>query len=376
LLHEFRFGIEPQANCVADVCDACSAALQLFEWAAFAVREDQIDKRSLHSMVQTPPRMLRFSTGDFPEHSRIEEICEIYGRTIIKVDIEPIEDRPFRFEANFYGVPNLGLASTVIAPCRAPRRTQHIDSDDLVFNVIFSGERLVQQRGREALVVEGEGVLTTSADSGVVTVPSTSRLISMRLPQRRLRAAIGDFDACLLRPIRRDTPALRLLSFYIKTIFSTEALVDPALRDVVAEHVCDLVSLVLGAERGSRQLAEERGLRAARRAAVLHAIEARSSEPGLNAIAIASELGVTPRYVHRLLEESGQTFTHHLLDRRLTRAAVLLRDLRWSGRRIADVALEAGFTDLSYFSRAFRRRYGATASGVREAARRGPVRNE
>jgi AraC-like DNA-binding protein len=34
------------------------------------------------------------------------------------------------------------------------------------------------------------------------------------------------------------------------------------------------------------------------------------------------------------------------------------------------VAYEAGFGDLSYFNRTFRRRYGATPSDVREAARR------
>jgi AraC-like DNA-binding protein len=39
-------------------------------------------------------------------------------------------------------------------------------------------------------------------------------------------------------------------------------------------------------------------------------------------------------------------------------------------RKIADIAAEAGFTDLSYFNRAFRRRYGETPSDLRETARR------
>jgi len=99
---------------------------------------------------------------------------------------------------------------------------------------------------------------------------------------------------------------------------------------------------------------------------VLRAIESRSSDPNLNAIAVAKMLGITPRYVHLLLEDTGKSFTHHVLARRLERAAALLRDPRWRHRRIAEIAAEAGFADLSYFNRAFRRRYGATPSAVRE----------
>ena len=147
-------------------------------------------------------------------------------------------------------------------------------------------------------------------------------------------------------------------------------LATPALRGVVVAHVYDLVALVLGAERDARQIAEQRGLRAARRMAVLHAVESRSGDPALRAATVAAELGVTPRYVHLLLEETGRSFTHHVLDKRLEKVLAMLRDPRWQNRRITDMALEAGFTDLSYFGRAFRRRYGATPSDVRETARR------
>jgi AraC-like DNA-binding protein len=103
-----------------------------------------------------------------------------------------------------------------------------------------------------------------------------------------------------------------------------------------------------------------------RRTAILRAIENRSGDPNLSALAVAKLFGITPRYVHLLLEETGKSFTHHLLERRLERAAMLLRDPHWRQRKIAEVAAEAGFTDLSYFNRAFRGRYGTTPSAMRE----------
>jgi hypothetical protein len=70
-------------------------------------------------------------------------------------------------------------------------------------------------------------------------------------------------------------------------------------------------------------------------------------------------------YVHLLLEETGKSFTHHVLERRLERAVALLRDPQWRQRKIADIAAEAGLTDLSYFNRSFRRHFGATPSDFR-----------
>jgi AraC-like DNA-binding protein len=108
--------------------------------------------------------------------------------------------------------------------------------------------------------------------------------------------------------------------------------------------------------------------RETRRAAILRIVESRSGDPKLSAAAIAAVLGITPRYVHLLLEETGRSLSHHVLERRLRRAIELLRDPRWRDRRISDIAAAAGFTDLSYFNRAFRRHCGVTPSDIRDTA--------
>lgn len=113
-----------------------------------------------------------------------------------------------------------------------------------------------------------------------------------------------------------------------------------------------------------------------RRAAVLSEIELRSGEPGFSPAAVATQLGITPRYVHMLMKQTGRTFCRHLLEKRLERAAALLRDPQWHRRTITDVAAAVGFNDLAHFSRAFRRRYGAAPSDVRAAARNGYAHQE
>jgi transcriptional regulator GlxA family with amidase domain len=59
------------------------------------------------------------------------------------------------------------------------------------------------------------------------------------------------------------------------------------------------------------------------------------------------------------------SFTAHVTELRLQRAFVLLTEARRGESRIADIALDAGFSDISHFNRLFRARFGDTPSGVR-----------
>jgi AraC-like DNA-binding protein len=52
------------------------------------------------------------------------------------------------------------------------------------------------------------------------------------------------------------------------------------------------------------------------------------------------------------------------------RAHRMLTDARWRDRSIAAIAFEAGFGDLSYFNRVFKRVYGLRPSELRDASRR------
>jgi len=73
------------------------------------------------------------------------------------------------------------------------------------------------------------------------------------------------------------------------------------------------------------------------------------------------------RWRQRAIE--GSSFSEFVLGERLARLHRVLSDPRMSARLIGAIAMETGFGDLSYFNRAFRRRYGASPSDVRGAAR-------
>jgi hypothetical protein len=66
--------------------------------------------------------------------------------------------------------------------------------------------------------------------------------------------------------------------------------------------------------------------------------------------------------------ETGSTFSEYVLEQRLARAYRMLSAARFSGLAIGAIALEVGFSNLSYFNRTFRRRYGGSPSEIRGRA--------
>ena len=59
------------------------------------------------------------------------------------------------------------------------------------------------------------------------------------------------------------------------------------------------------------------------------------------------------------------SFTARVNELRLQKAFAMLMNEQHGKQRISDIAMEAGFSDISHFNRLFRARFGDTPSGVR-----------
>ena len=192
------------------------------------------------------------------------------------------------------------------------RRADHIsDGNDALVVQLWQAGTAGATQGRDSSRVEsGEGFVIDNARVARVSALGTSRFFALTIPRADLvrRGPIAALRLC-------DDAAVRLLLGYLRETLS-EPLADGRSADLFANQLVDLAALAVGVEGDARKEAEERGGRAARRSAILRAIATRSGDPGLNAVAVAALFGVTPRYVHLLLEETGKSFTHHLLERR------------------------------------------------------------
>src|SRR5262249_52932149 len=115
------------------------------------------------------------------------------------------------------------------------------------------------------------------------------------------------------------------------------------------------------------------GVRSARLRAVKADIAAHLDRGDLTVGALAARHRVTPRYVQALFHREGTTFTAYVRHQMLARAHRMLTDPRLAERSITSVAFDAGFHDLSYFNRLFRRCFGCSPSQLRRAAHQGEI---
>jgi AraC-like DNA-binding protein len=148
-------------------------------------------------------------------------------------------------------------------------------------------------------------------------------------------------------------------------LFNDIALATPEFRRTAVNHLHDLVALALGAAHDGTGLIGGRGAPAARlRMAKTYIIE-NSNRRDLSVGGVAAHLGLTARNLQRLFESEGTTFSEFLLAQRLSRAHRMLTEPRLAQSAVGAIAYDAGFGDLSYFNRSFKRRYGATPRDVR-----------
>ncbi len=190
----------------------------------------------------------------------------------------------------------------------------------------------------------------------------------LRIPHEAIapRSPISARDSCAA--FRRETEGLRLLRRYLHATQDLDLATADLQRTTVA-HVYDLIALMLGATGDAAGLAKDRGVRVARLRAVKDDIARNLAEGDISVAAIAARHRISPRYLRKLFESEGVTFSEYVLDQRLALAHRLLSDPRRAREKIASVAFAAGFGDVSYFYRAFRRRYDLLPTDVRAQAR-------
>ena len=105
----------------------------------------------------------------------------------------------------------------------------------------------------------------------------------------------------------------------------------------------------------------------AHRTAARSYIEEHLTEPGLGAAQVAAAIGISERQLSRVFAADGVSIPRHILSRRLQLAYSMLSSTAAAAKpeAVVDIAVQCGFTSVTYFSHAFRQHFGHRASDIR-----------
>lgn len=316
---------------------------------------------------------IAFSTDDLPaqfdDRARLSEWRDFLHGVFGGMEVSCLPDRAFSqyLEATQFGSALLvRLAGTTDRFSTSSSVARAMRPDFFLCFRSDPGPASFSQRGREVSFDSTTAVLGSCNDPVDLRTRDRNGFLQLAIPQPRLQDHVAGLEDLVAKPLDSRTPAMRHLGRYLTLLVESGGPGDdPDLTAHIETTLLDLMTLALGAGRDASEIAHMRGLRAARLQDILANIRAGFANPDFSPDEIASRLGVTPRYVQTLLQEAGSTFTERVLELRLQRARDMLSDPRSDRMKIGEIAEACGFSEISYFNRRFRRRFGLTPTAAR-----------
>ena len=312
-------------------------------------------------------QVARFSTDSYPARERVAAWSETIGRHCgVRFDVDPRSAEDFRSSVNIARSSTFGLIEGSTSPARQGSSRGSVVNDDVTFSGVTTSSWGASQLGRSLDLHPGDWSLLSNSDVSVITVPEECRFKAFTVSRAAMKRLVPDIGATFARRIPASSPALQMLMRYLDLARRDNVVTTPELAAAFTDHVCDLLALALGPTRDAAEQARTRGLPAARLQAIKDDIADNLGRPDLSVHSLAARHKVSVRYVQKLFEESGCTFTQFVMEERLIAAHKALAAR--SDVPILGIAYELGFNDVSYFNRSFRQRFGCTPSDVRNAA--------
>ena len=312
-------------------------------------------------------------TADVAEPDRFayfrEAVCEAF------MDLTPEHDRSSPFDAEVESVPLADGAVNRVRGTphhvrRTPAQIRRTAEQCFFLNIQLKSECVIEQNSRAVRLTPGHVALFPSDLPFRIFHPEGRNMsvASFWLPRRQVEEAFPDGQMPGIRRVS-DHPFLGpLIASTARTLNRGARAIGAADGSLMLES---LVRLAAQAGSGNRdQGVAPETLRPALLAAVLEHVESRVQDPGLSVGGVAAHFGISKRYIHKIFEPTGETFSRHVLNRRLERTAADLTAPEQARTPIAEIAYRNGFSDLSYFNRRFKAHFQATPREVRRYGHR------
>jgi AraC-like DNA-binding protein len=166
----------------------------------------------------------------------------------------------------------------------------------------------------------------------------------------------------IAKPLKGN-PVLRdFINGYYTLRAETAPALDLPSQHVMARQMMELVVLMAEAGANMPSRRSGNGYETARLQLIQAQVTENLDDCALTIASVARRARMSPRQVQRMFQQAGSTFSEFVLEQRLLLAHRRLSSAGTRREKISTIAFEAGFGDLSYFHRSFRKRFGMTPS--------------
>ena len=300
-----------------------------------------------------------WDTDSLPARDRLPYWREVLCEAFTSLDTAPHENPHYRSVVELHefadvnGVELSSFSQTVNHGIKEIRR-----KNDAYFFINYQivGECHVEQDGRQLRARPGQFYIVDTTRPYRLDFVETFNTLSFRFPISQLKPLLGESRRVTARCADVSEPLGNLAGTYMRELLKSAHAMPKDARLPVVDTLARLVSLAI-ARRGPD---DEQSCARTRRVlndSILSYVRERSLDPDLSLAAIAARFRLSPRTLQNVFAECGTSFTQFVLECRLQAAS---RALMGEAAGVTQVAFDCGFGDVSYFGRAFRRRFGCS----------------
>jgi AraC-like DNA-binding protein len=313
--------------------------------------------------------MERFSTDALRGVGRAQAWNEIYSGILAAADIIPYGE-DFSAGLMLSHVGPLGLARLATGRCAIRRTAAHIDSASpqlYSFIIQARGKGLFVQGGNRNVLNPGDFALCDHAMPHSRVLAEGAEMLLIRVPATMIAGYLPHPEQLCGRRLPGSaglTPSARVMA---RSLWQRmEQGFESRYEDMLAHHLLDMIATSYAMVFGAASNRDEPGQ--GDLISIQNYIEDRLHDPDFKPSAIGPALRMESRDVRRLFASRGESARGYVLRRRLEEAARRLRDPRWRGHTIAEIAHCCGFISSAMFTRSFRERYDLSPTEYRERA--------
>ncbi|HWU34807.1 MAG TPA: helix-turn-helix domain-containing protein [Methylovorus sp.] len=307
-----------------------------------------------------PPRAVHLSTEDISPWHRHEWLKEVIGKEYAHVDITPPRNAPLLNEMDIYTWNQLRLScirSNAIKLKRLPQEPLHASQDAYFGVVLLSGEYMLEQSGREVFLKPGDMTIYDATRPHRISCPGSFTKLIISIPRGLLRQKLAGVEHCTAIRIPGDQGIGAVAADFLRVSASQVSSMSQTAFDALSDNALDLFALALQTiSPPASQMPRSRSLSLY---TIKSTVENHLTHPQLDSLMIAQATGLSSRYINELLAAEQTSLMRYVWERRLDKAHQDICNAGLTRLAVSEIAMKWGFNDLSHFSRAFKRRFGA-----------------
>lgn len=317
--------------------------------------------------------MQSFTTRGLEPHRRLAYWNACAGASFSPLVSDPADIRSFHGSIERTDIGTLSLAEA----CSEAQTVRHSHAHvartrgSLFFLMLqLAGESRTRQDGREAFLKPGDFMLCDSTRPYEIVFPCANRMLVLGIPDAQLRRQVACPESLVTVPLRAGDDLAGLLSRFLRSFWTA---CHQELDAEAAARVSAAILHLLGAAYAevARPPGSRSAVAAAQRIRIVNHIEAHLHDPLLTPTRVAESCRITPRYLHHLFASTDETVGRYVLRRRLEECARALLAQAHSGRTVAAIAFDHGFSSPTHFGRVFHQHFGMTPREYRESQMKG-----